>query len=244
MLKMKNGCSLDEVPKFQRVLPNFQIVVYSPLSFHPIYTDRRYRGKPTINIMLDKNHFTAMSNVQAYYGSRYFCTECYTVSDTRVKHSCPYACTQCLSSPKCVQDSPSIPCTDCHRSFFGPECFQNHKNKAKSAKKTICEQLRNCSICFSLYLPGHECGKRKCSTCEKMVEKIGHKCYMPTYISKREGAMNMLFVYFDIESRQDTILSESENDKYRHIPNLLVSQSSCAICAGITDISIPCEGSV
>lgn len=147
--KLKGGCSIDEVRKLQRVLKDYRIVIYDPNSTRPLYTDERYNGKQPLNIMLCGNHYTAMRSVQACFGARYLCEECHTHTSTRAKHKCKYACSQCLTIPRCEQEKILTFCPDCNRTFFGEKCFTNHlKSRNKKSNSTTCQTKKNCPTCL------------------------------------------------------------------------------------------------
>lgn len=240
MNKLKDGCSLDEVMKFQNVLKNYQIVIYEANSKLPIYSDPIYFGKTKLNIMLHKNHFYGMRNITACFGAKYICPHCHTHTDTRAKHVCKYSCSQCLVFPKCSEFVTFIRCKDCNRTFFGEKCYQNHLKLADGAQNSTCEAKKNCPICFSQLTDEHKCGMRGCFTCEKLVPKNNHFCFMPQYETKRREGEKIKYVFFDLETRQDSLLNESEPEKFKHTPNLCVSQSVCLECADKSDISVPC----
>lgn len=237
--RLRGGCSFDEVKRFQSVLPNYQIVVFAPDSKKPIHVDSRYNGKQNLNIMLHKNHYRAMRSLPACFGAHYICPQCYSHTDRKQSHVCKYACTQCNGNPKCDTTSPLIPCSSCYRNFYGRECFSNHL-KAMGKSNSVCSYKQNCPKCKCRNFEGHICGKRHCFTCEKVVDKENHQCYMPKSETKREEGMNILYVMYDFETQQDTQLSIDEPNKFKHIPNLCVEQSVCLKCIDEPDISIPC----
>lgn len=215
-------------------------MIYDPDSKTPMHVDDRYNGKWKLNIMLHNKHFTAMRSLQACFGAKYICIDCNTHTRTRAMHFCKYSCTQCLSPMKCPQRNPLMSCAACNRTFFGPGCYNNHLQKTKSQKCSTCDLKKNCPTCFSSLYKGHVCGKKMCYTCEKLVSKIDHLCYMPKYVSKRQSDTQFLNVFFDLETQQNTPLSDTEPDKFKHIPSLCVSQAVCSECYNVPDISSPC----
>lgn len=234
------GCSFDEVKMFQRILPQYQIVIYGSESVKIMYTDKRYEGKRVLNIMLHDNHYTAMRSVQACFGARYICFQCETHTNTKADHVCKYACTQCQVTPKCNTDQLKTSCSTCNRFFYGFDCYFNHLKKGKKGKKNTCELKKNCPKCKSSLSKGHICGKRRCFTCEKLVKKDNHLCFMPKYESKRQDK-TYLYVFYDLETQQSSCLSEHEPDKFKHVPNLCVTQQVCSKCIKSTDMSVDCK---
>lgn len=55
-----------------------------------------------------------------------------------------------------------------------------------------------------------------CLTCDKKVTKYNHFCHMPQYESEVTEGDNILRVFFDLETRQDSLLSETEPEKVRN----------------------------
>lgn len=200
---LKAGCCIDEVVQFQRVLKNYQIVIYEINSKIPIYTDPAYTGKTALNIMFNQDHFMGMRSVQACFGSKYICPHCYTHTSTRAKHYCKYSCSQCMSSPRCLNGlnlQDLIFCKVCSRTFFGDDCFNRHLALKHNAKKTTCEMIKNCPKCYCHLTDKHVSGKRACFTCQKLVDKHNYQCYMPMYQTKRTEHDNVLCIFFDLET--------------------------------------------
>ena len=117
----------------------------------------------------------------------------------------------------------SNPCEACNRTFRSQVCFDKHKtNKLK--EKTVCEQKSNCAKCNGILDPTrkHECFKSFRCNCEKNREH-GHVCYMAPLANKLPKSDNVLFVFYDFETTQDTRISDSAS---LHVPNLDASSSS------------------
>lgn len=239
MDRMTNGCSLDEVKLFQRALPDYRIVIYETNSRKPVYADIRYAGKPSLNIMLHDNHYTGMRNVQACLGAHYICPDCFTHSNSKLTHRCIYACTQCQTTPKCDKDTPKVTCSACRRYFYGMTCYLNHLNKTTKGL-SVCDTLKNCDICQNPLTKGHKCGLRYCVVCEKQVSSVSHFCHMPKYESKRKNN-NYLYVFYDLETQQNTLLNHPKEIRYRHVPNLCVTQNVCSKCINIEDKTRDCR---
>jgi len=63
--------------------------------------------------------------------------------------------------------------------------------------------------------------------------EIGHLCYMATLKNELHHSDNVLFVFYDFETTQDTKLSDSAT---LHILNLVCLQQFCTQCAMSSDI--------
>lgn len=235
----KEGRTFDEVKQFQAILPEYQLVVYRPDSKSPKHFDSSYSGKRRLCFMLHDNHYLAVRTVQGSFGARYLCPDCHSHTATKSKHVCKYTCAQCFSKPKCSTRTPLYSCLVCHRSFYGAKCFANHKQSLLGSE-SVCDSRQNCSKCFAPKYKDHECGKKMCYTCEKIVDKIDHLCHMPGYKTKRNADTNFLNIYFDLETQQNTILGTDES-KFKHVPNLCVSNAICSECDPDLDISQPCD---
>lgn len=66
-----------------------------------------------------------------------------------------------------------------------------------------------------------------------------HLCYMQPFKKGQKKGEKYLFVFYDFESRQDTLLEGSETE-YKHVPTLCVVQQFCTQCVDNTDITLWC----
>ena len=61
------------------------------------------------------------------------------------------------------------------------------------------------------------CGLQYCPSCEKEVNILQHKCYLqPVTHEQKKNKQRTIFVYFDIEARQDT---------GNHVANLVCAET-------------------
>jgi len=111
--------------------------------------------------------------------------------------------------------------------------------KLASKDKTVCEQKRNCAKCNGLLDPRrtHECFKSFCDNCKKN-RQYGHFCYMAPLVNKLPKSDNVLFVFYDFETKQDTRISDSAT---LHVPNLVCLQQFCSRCEMQVDIDTDCD---
>jgi len=71
------------------------------------------------------------------------------------------------------------------------------------------EQKQNCAACGGfLTNKKYECNKPYCANCKRNME-FGHLCYMATLKNELPRSDNVLFVFYDFETTQDTKVSES-----------------------------------
>ena len=102
----------------------------------------------------------------------------------------------------------------------------------------MCERKRNCVTCgCTIVGKNHEFFKLYCATCKRIVE-IGHLCYMPTLKDRVPHSDNVLFLFYDFETTQETKVSVSAT---LHVPNLVCVQQFCSQCEMSADIAVDCE---
>ena len=97
----------------------------------------------------------------------------------------------------------------------------------------MCEQKKNCVACgILLKNKKPECNKPYCTNCKENME-IGHLCYKATLKNEFPRSDNVLFVFYEFESTQDTKVSHSAT---LHVPNLVCLQQFCTQCDTSADI--------
>jgi hypothetical protein len=80
-------------------------------------------------------------------------------------------------------------------------------------------------------LAEHNCYKKYCSNCSKMIE-TGHLCYMAPFVDRAPSSDRVLYVFYDFETTQNTACSETS---FLHVPNLVCVQQ---LCENETDIDV------
>jgi len=68
--------------------------------------------------------------------------------------------------------------------------------------------------------------------------EIGHRCYMATLKDELPRSGNVLFVFYDFETTQDTKVTETAT---LHVPKLVCLQQYCSRCEMLPDIDEDCE---
>ena len=170
--------------------------------------------------------------------TRYICEGCNESSRSGVRHKCREACTDCMFITPCICTDVRILYEACNRTFRSQACFDKHKtNKLKGT--TVCAQKRNCAKCDGPLddRRKHECFKSFCRNCQKNRE-FGHLCYMAPLANKLPKSDNVMFVFYDFETTQDTRISDSTT---LHVPNLVCLQQFCSQCEMQADIDTDCE---
>ena len=68
--------------------------------------------------------------------------------------------------------------------------------------------------------------------------EIGHLCYMATLKNELPRSDNVLFVFYDFETTQDTKVTESAT---LHVPKLVCLQEYCSRCEMLPELDEDCE---
>ena len=69
-------------------------------------------------------------------------------------------------------------------------------------------------------------------------EMIGHLCYMRPLSNELPRSDNVLFVFYDFETTQETRFTDTATE---HVPNLVCLQQFCSLCETLGDIDEDCE---
>jgi hypothetical protein len=141
-----------------------------------------------------------------------------------------------MSVPPCAFSEVRIPCESCNRTFRSRACFDKHKTN-KLRGKTYVRKRGIVRIESLLSRKKHECFKPYCLNC-KQNSQIGHLCYMHPLQNVLPRSDNVLFVFYDFKTTQDTKVSESATV---HVPNLVCLQQFCSLCEPLVDIDEDCE---
>ena len=226
--------SVEAMPLFQHVLRDYQIVVVSAEHGHSIIYKGPDRDDERQLILLSHDgHYDVITSLPAFLGRNYFCLKCEKGfdHDDLAHHRCSGLKCWCCHQKDCVdflnkrKDTvASLDCWQCNRGFFGDTCYHNHLTKTSSGQPSqvvdrVCKTHRKCNQCGITYnlqkIQEHRCGENACPCCRQVCNLKQHKCYIQP-LKKEQEEIASLFVYFDIEARQDT------GD---HVPNLLCAET-------------------
>ena len=103
------------------------------------------------------NHFNGLRSMIAFLNRSYFCPDCgrgYDHEDA-AHHSCmgrSYSCCQRTRSQKYQGGCPDFKpgkqrIIHCQRDFYGPDCFEDHKEAEGKKKVSLCEKYKKCLVC-------------------------------------------------------------------------------------------------
>ena len=236
-------CGLEQIALFAIVLPDYQFVVVSAEHGWAI-VHKGPEAPKKIMLLMHKGHFDVITKLPGFFGTSYFCLHCekgYSVEDL-AHHRCPgRKCDACLQigCPDYqlfrYQEKPNVPCRGCNRKFYGVTCQANHLAMKANGQavapheRNVCTTHKKCNHCRKIVTTSPaehaiHCGEQKCPSCEKFVNILQHKCFLqPAKLDKKkkrrrnqENPPHTLFVYFDVEARQETGL---------HVPNLVCAET-------------------
>ena len=197
------------------------------------YKDKIYLVYSQKNVNDHIGHFNTVTNVNGVLGVQYYCEVCAKGFHNRDKHKCKVWCNVC-GRGNCVTKQTQQKCLHCNRLCRSKECFIAHRkgvNNGRGANKgkaipSLCEQNWQCPQCgitlkTDKRKPGeHECGECLCNICQQYYDGEFHQCYMRSIEPEDKHEK---FIFYDFECQQD-------NAKKEHIPNYVVSHSSCFEC--------------
>ncbi|XP_055387199.1 uncharacterized protein LOC129615842 [Condylostylus longicornis] len=220
------GCGVTELKQFQSYLNNYKIVVYEyGGGGRDVIFEGSNHGK-RINLLHYDDHFNVITSLTAAFCSSYYCEECNIPYYGKNDHRCSRIFPCCQHLLQCRSNGNNILCKDCNRLFRSPICLENHKASG-SKSKSICNEVKKCLSCLKTYKSNrqHICGESFCKTCNIHVSQ-GHLCFIQKD-DKEPSLSNFIYVFYDLETRQEQKISENER---LHEPNLCVLSQRCDSC--------------
>lgn len=171
---LREGCRVEELQAFQRVLARDGIVmkVYKFAEFareRPPFFDGTDMvleltgscGTIDINLFYYEpvpakelpGHYRACTSLTAALCKQY-CENCHRGVTNLLTHRCSKKCKRCLS-PTCSEvATQSVKCEVCDRLFFGVDCLRNHKvpgSYVRHQNISVCDALKYCNLCTKIY---------------------------------------------------------------------------------------------
>lgn len=132
-------CGREELKQFQTYLGSeYQLIVLEGMKGQILFKDRAYdRAGKVISQVKMEHHYHGLTSIPALLNCSYFCRHCekaYSNETAKqlncVGHNC-HACQRgnkaCPNFAKWV--TPEVVCEHCHITFYGPECFEAHRQK-------------------------------------------------------------------------------------------------------------------
>ena len=191
---------VDELAKFQAVLPGYQLVcIYSGRNHEAVAFSPYAKEKKVIPIVHVDDHYHGCTSLTGYRQTAYVCGKCFRGYDKEGHHRCEVTEDQTFC-PCCRKDEcpdflecrpqglkPKKKCLPCGRYFYGETCYENHLKYNAAGKvnpeDSICRNIRRCPKCKKLNrckqdIKSHQCGYASCPTCKDYVLLEEHKCYI------------------------------------------------------------------
>ena len=219
------GNDIEDIEKFAKHL-GVQINIIDGNQFNELIYSTDNKQDPNIYLYKDKNHFDVITSMPAFLCKNYYCHTCKKAYKKRDCHKCPSKCLACFKyMSNCLDNQKNIIfCKDCNRTFYGIECFNEHKrNRSQKEGKidTVCDSVRKCNKCkrnIKESFAEHICGNSICSNCGEYCNMKEHKCYMKTKQCKGglctgcDGDKKCYscktytekYIFYDFETTQDT----------------------------------------
>ena len=207
-------CDLEDVKKFQFVLPDYQIHVISKEALLNLSCLRTFEFRTPLGtsllpfngivfkgpeadkkiyLYLHDEHFDVITTMSGFVGRCYYCHKCNKGYDHKEKHACNEPCPFCH---RCHDDQSENwhHCKNCNRHFKNKTFYDLHTKQSNQGNST-CQTYYRCQQCLvtvnkTRTQKPHVCGEKYCKTC-KCFEPESHMCYMKTVDEEEENnAMN------------------------------------------------------
>ena len=117
-------CGIEEIKKFQAVLPQYQILVLSKEHFNGIIYDGGEVGVPIYQYYHDQ-HFDVITKMAGFLNRSYFCQKCRKGYNNKETHACNNPCVYCHQIHSEGEEK-WIFCDKCNRHFKNDTCYQMH----------------------------------------------------------------------------------------------------------------------
>ena len=230
--------ALADIPKFEDFFQVSISVISLLRSAQPVYVGKEEYSERKIILLHTESsnpsqagHFDLVTSLTGLFCRHYVCPDCFKSYNTRGRHSCKTTCEIC-GYEKCKQVTSTL-CGLCNRMCRSASCLDRHQNGfiGATGKKVspLCCQSWKCPDCQilihdqhdSVRVQSHACGEVRCSgCCQYFLDK--HLCHMRIPKASQETER---LVFFDFECIQES---------GKHVPNLVVVQTSCASCEAKT----------
>ena len=244
-------CGLDEIKRFQSILPEYQITVVSKEHFNAVVFAGPEADKQ-IYVYQHDEHYDVITSMTAFLNRNYYCHKCQKGYDHKESHSCNNVCHLCKKIHTKLSEAEWIHCVQCKRFFQGEICFDIHKRETEKGNST-CNSYHRCQECnqtlnMKLHKKEHRCGEIYCKICKDFYLP-GHECHMQPYTrDDSDEEKSQVYIFWDLECMQDEMVhcnegfdadqttgkckncKKSSCGSFEHQPNLCVAQKVCSKC--------------
>ncbi|XP_078241110.1 uncharacterized protein LOC140703714 isoform X1 [Pogona vitticeps] len=206
--------SLSDIPLFEDHLQvNIQIAHYGNKGWG-LFKPQGHKYTQTYTLLLHDNHFYGVLNIKGLFGARNYCQYCHKLYSHI--HDCIFFCRLCLRKDCASNVNIMKKCKCCKMKCRSRECLELH-TKLAAENKVPCTYRKFCEDCGRFQNAEHftkDCIGRVCNICwAPRGEEVNHFCFMRPL---KEPKISTHYIFYDIESRQDTGL---------HIPNYCYARS-------------------
>ena len=184
------GSTIEDLNSFAEHL-NVQISVIDGDNNNTLIhtSPNTYANDMRIYLFKTDNHFDLIKSMKGFLNKTYYCHDCQVPYTKRDLHKCIYKCKACFAGSlgNCLGEPQE--CSECNRTFFGKECFDEHKRNRglrRGEADIVCKATQVCKVCkrSTKDLSTHICGQAPCSNCKVVCDLSTHKCFMEKKICK------------------------------------------------------------
>ena len=194
-------CGIPELTQFQAALPGYQIKVLSVDKPYMVIFEGQEADKKLLLVKVG-DHYHGCTSFAGFLDTSYYCHSCnkgYSVDD-RDHHPCNNRwCSSCMgkdcadlktAAANATRPKPTLPCSQCHRLFYGTACFNAHL-QCSQTHRSVCEQNKKCLVCLKLFEAApperkkrpslkhrHRCYVGECPFCLQYVDQREHRCFI------------------------------------------------------------------
>jgi hypothetical protein len=196
---------LSDFSCFQRVLPNYQITIYSSPEMDGILFQGP--GQPLkINIFLQDEHCSVIKSLAPFFGKKRQCKHCLKwFAELGRHHRCPLVCYVCQKVGCRRTPGSKQYCVHCNKDFNNDDCFKAHTMIDPKDGLSLCRRSYICKDCGMAVSATrkrensakHVCYEYYCKNCSLLVPQ-SHTCFIRPYC--REPKRGQRFIYADFES--------------------------------------------
>ena len=184
-------CGIEELTKFQAVLPDYQIKVMTVDPPYGIIFKGPVVSNKMILLVKTDGHYDGCKSFEGFLSRSYYCHDCDRGYDheNAEEHPCNGKwCAACMTKDcpgyltaktASRNPQPTTPCSLCKRSFYGDSCLAAHYRQ-EGKRKPLCQTKKKCTTCSKQYTTDHrhKCGWGPCPYCGEEVKIDIHQCYI------------------------------------------------------------------
>ena len=188
----------------------YTVVIDSSRAYQGFRYGEGHDPGKALSLYYHDHHYDTMTTIRGFV-AKHFCVKCLHPYEWEGTHQCEVNKDHCSA---CFQEgcedfvryrqthnlNSNTECTDCHCLFFGPACYQQHRQtnyQGRSADAThlpVCQTVQRCPHCGkrSVYhgrdmnQPYHKCYHHECPSCLDIVDLSTHRCFIQTEEQKQE----------------------------------------------------------